>query len=88
MAIASEELGIWFYWFLSSWVTSLKSTLPLDKKIKLYNLKCFILLRSHLYTYLEAEGLFPPVRIFLNLFLRAGYFFQCFGLKPANVPKS
>ena len=27
---------------------------------------------------LEAEGLFPPVRIFLNLFLRAGYFFNAF----------
>ena len=28
------------------------------------------------YDYLEAEGLFPPVRIFLNLFLCAGYFFN------------
>ena len=27
---------------------------------------------------LEDEGLFPPVRIFLNLFLRAGYFFNAF----------
>ena len=27
--------------------------------------------------YLEAEGLFPAVRIILNLFPRAGYFFQC-----------
>ena len=25
---------------------------------------------------LQAEGLFPPVRIFLNLFPRAGYFFN------------
>ena len=26
--------------------------------------------------YLEAEGLFPPVRIFFNLFPCAGYFFN------------
>ena len=28
--------------------------------------------------YLEAEGLFPAVRIFLDLFQRAGYFFNVF----------
>ena len=28
--------------------------------------------------YLEAEGLFPPVTIFLDLFLRASYFFNAF----------
>ena len=28
--------------------------------------------------YLEAEGLFPAVRIFLDLFPRAGYFFNAF----------
>ena len=29
-------------------------------------------------SYLEAEGLFPPVTIFLDLFLHAGYFFNAF----------
>ena len=30
------------------------------------------------YDYLEAEGLFPPVTIFLDLFPRAGYVFNAF----------